>query len=308
MTECERIIKEGILPESFFEEEIKCDYLITKQQKEIWAVELDLLLRFVKVCEENNLKYFLYAGTLLGAIRHKGFIPWDDDIDILMPRDDYEKFLKLYDEFKPPYFLQTPETDSGSGYMYAKLRNSNTTCLIKKFAYNKELNQGILIDILPLDEWDVENGQERMKEMINFAYENSTFMRKDNPKLNDIDRGRVENLPKDFNPVKNYKLARDIAMSYGKSDTDYPNLLQSTFIMNNHPLFFPKRIFSDVAKCEFEGYEFNMPAGYDEQLTSVYGDYMKLPPVEERKTVHNDCVFEPNKDYKTFIKEWIESN
>ena len=95
MTEKERIIKEGRIPEIFFEEEVRCDFLVTQDRKKLWAVLLDMLLKIDDVCKKYHLTYFLEAGTLLGAIRHKGMIPWDDDIDIFMPRKDYNKFILL---------------------------------------------------------------------------------------------------------------------------------------------------------------------------------------------------------------------
>ena len=94
MTECERIIKEGILPESFFNEEIICNFKVTKERKKLFAVLLGILLKIDYVCKKHGIKYFIYGGTLIGALRHGGFIPWDDDLDIAMLRDDYDKFMK----------------------------------------------------------------------------------------------------------------------------------------------------------------------------------------------------------------------
>lgn len=107
MTECERIIKEGILPASFFEEETICDFLVTKERKKIWAVLLDMLIQVDRICRKHNLKYFMAFGSLLGVVRHNGFIPWDDDIDICMPRDDYEKFIVIARNELPPPNIHT---------------------------------------------------------------------------------------------------------------------------------------------------------------------------------------------------------
>ena len=126
MTECERIIAAGILPESFFREEVRCDYLVTEEYKKIWAVEIDLLLKLDSICRKHGLRYFLMYGSLLGAVRHGGFVPWDDDLDVIMPRDDYEKLQSLASEFEHPYFLQNPYTDSESFFSNTRLRNSNT--------------------------------------------------------------------------------------------------------------------------------------------------------------------------------------
>ena len=160
MTECERIIKQGLLPEDFFEEETRCDFIVTKERKKIWAVEIDLLLEFERVCKKHNLRFFLFWGSLLGAVRHGGFVPWDDDTDVVMPRADYEKLLLLQEEFTHPYFLQTPYTDNGYFYAHAKLRNSNTTAWDRPFAY-QGTNFGIFLDILPLDSVELDGGKER---------------------------------------------------------------------------------------------------------------------------------------------------
>src|SRR3712207_3357568 len=96
------------MPDSFLEEEIRCGYRVSAQMKRVWAVELDLLAKFVDVCERHELRYFLDSGTLIGAIRHQGFIPWDDDIDVSMPRKDYDKLWEIAQtEFSYPYFFQT---------------------------------------------------------------------------------------------------------------------------------------------------------------------------------------------------------
>ena len=92
-------------PEGFLGEEVRCGYTVTKQMKEVWAIELDLLKQFDIICEKHGLHYCVAAGTLLGAIRHGGFIPWDDDIDVYMLRNDYNKLMMLANEFKSPYFL-----------------------------------------------------------------------------------------------------------------------------------------------------------------------------------------------------------
>ena len=94
MTEIERIIKKGTIKEDFLKEEVRNDFLVTTDRKKLWAVILDLYLKFVTVCEKYGLRFWAEGGTLLGAVRHKGFIPWDDDVDIMMPLPDLLKFKK----------------------------------------------------------------------------------------------------------------------------------------------------------------------------------------------------------------------
>jgi len=120
---------------------------------ELSAVLFDLLSEFIRVCDKYNIRWYADGGTILGAVRHKGMIPWDDDIDVMMIRSEYERFLKeAKDEFKHPYFLQTEQTDKGSIRGHAQLRNSLTTGILKSEQYlNCPFNQGLFIDIFPID-------------------------------------------------------------------------------------------------------------------------------------------------------------
>lgn len=141
------------LPEHFLEEEVRDGYTISSEMKKVWAVELDLLNEFMRVCRKHDISFFAAGGTILGAVRHKGFIPWDDDIDLMMMRSEYKRLCKIArSEFKHPYFFQTEETDPGSYRGHAQLRNSMTTGILKhEFYQRRKINQGIFIDIFPLD-------------------------------------------------------------------------------------------------------------------------------------------------------------
>lgn len=141
------------LPEHFLDEEIRCNYTVSHKMKKVWAVELDLLNEFMRVCKKYNITYYADAGTSLGAVRHKGFIPWDDDIDVMMFRDQYQKLCKIAKkEFKHPYFFQTEDTDPGSLRGHAQLRNSLTTGILQcELAGKWGYNQGIFLDIFPID-------------------------------------------------------------------------------------------------------------------------------------------------------------
>lgn len=116
------------IPDSFLQEEVRSGHLVSKKMKEIWAIELDLLMELQHVCKKYDLKLCAESGTLLGAVRHQGFIPWDDDIDVAMPRKDYTHLCKIAkEEFTSPYFLDYYGSDITFDNGFAKLMNLNTT-------------------------------------------------------------------------------------------------------------------------------------------------------------------------------------
>lgn len=140
------------LPEGFLNEEVRDGYLITSEIKAAWAVQLDMVAKLLEVCNKHNLRIYADGGTLLGAIRHKGYIPWDDDIDLVMMREDYDKLMALKDEFEHPYFLQNIYTDPHYTHRHAQLRNSDTACWpAQSDGCPYKYNQGIFVDIFPAD-------------------------------------------------------------------------------------------------------------------------------------------------------------
>ncbi len=142
-----------IIDKSFFQPEEREGYMVSSEMKKVWAVELDLLNEFSHVCEILGIKWFVHAGTMLGAVRHHGFIPWDDDIDVVLPRKDYERLCEVGASFfSHPYFFQNEDTDRFFSRNFSRLRRSDTTAILdneKEFRY--PFNQGIFIDIFPLD-------------------------------------------------------------------------------------------------------------------------------------------------------------
>jgi lipopolysaccharide cholinephosphotransferase len=298
MTEIERIIKKGVISESYLQEEVKNDFLIDTNRKKLWAIMLDLIQEFDRICKKYGFTYYMIYGALLGAVRHKGFIPWDDDFDVAMPREDYEKFIKLSDEFHHPYFLQTPQTDPEYFYSFAKIRNSNTTGVVKMFEYSN-FNHGIWISVFPLDYWDNEGGVERYERIRVLARDCSTYMRMGNPNLGPKDMARVEAYHS--NPMRDYEEIQRIASSCKDTNSKYMMtavITQGTYEQK----LLDTEAFKATILMEFEGLQLMAPVGYDHLLRVWYEDYMQFPPVEERGKWHDGTFFSAEIPYKDYLR------
>ena len=302
MSDVERIIQKGIVGKDFFKSEIKCGFNITVERKKLFAILLDMLYEFDKVCKKYGLTYFFMYGSLIGAVRHHGFIPWDDDLDVAMPREDYEKFIKLSDEFKEPLFLQTPYTDPEYFYTPARIRNSNTTAVVEMFRY-AGFNQGIWFSIFPLDRWDDNGGEERYAEIRKLVMHNSTYMRVKNPDLDEKNKARVAAyLAEHRDPLKDYEEIQRLASSCKDPDSKHCIVAVITQTQYNKKLF-DAEDFAKTVPLNFEGLEIMAPSGYDHLLRTTYGDYMQLPPVEERGMWHDGTIFDADIPYSEYLRQ-----
>lgn len=303
MTESERIIKKGIITNNFLKEETICDYFVDNKRKKLWAVLLDMLYEFDNVCKRHNLTYYIIYGSLLGAVRHKGFIPWDDDIDMAMPREDYEKFIKLEKEFSEPLFLQTPYTDKGYFYTPARIRNSNTTAVVEMFKH-AGFNQGVWLSIFPLDHWDDNGGIERYEQIRKLVIDCSTYMRINNPNLSPEDKERVKAYHGD--PLRDYEEIQRLASSCKDPNSKYVMTAVITQGRYDQKLL-DAADFATAVPLDFEGIQVLAPCGYEHLLRVWYDDYMQLPPIEERGVWHAGMVFDADISYKDYLRrEGIE--
>ena len=258
-----------------------------EEQKKI---ELDILKYTKKICDKNNLRYYLAGGTLLGAIRHKGFIPWDDDIDILMPRPDYEKFSEIMKNENNRYLLLTPEQDDYY-YLFNKLVDKNT--ILNEYWTNPIKNMGVYIDIFPLDGFpDDEKEYNIYADKLLKEYNDLTNSRIDGYKMAIYRWKRVVKciikyplyFAKKIIPWKKRQLNLiDNMKKYKYEDSKNVAFILSAYkkkeILN-------KKIYDDIILVQFEDEKFNAPSGYDDYLKALYGNYMELPPIEKRKTHH----------------------
>ena len=306
MKEYERIISEGILPASFFKEEVLCDFLVDTPRKKLWAISLDLLYKFDEVCRIHQLRYVLAYGSLLGVIRHSGFIPWDDDIDVFMPREDYEILKTLGNEFNTPYYLQIPG-DDGYCYSFIRLRNSNTTGLSYAFRY-EHFNQGIPLDVFVLDNYNPETIDEDLAKVQSLIRECSTLMRRSCPHPDE----------KDLQYLAQFPVRRECAELASELDTvlkrnesfnsDKCVCLCNVVYGLSHAIF-NKAIYQNRKEIDLYGHPVFIPADFDSVLTTIYGDYMTPPPVEKRGAWHQGATYDPDKPYTVYVNDlWAKEN
>lgn len=294
------------LPEGFLEEEVRCDYTVSKEMKKVWAVELDLLSEFQRVCKRHNLKYSVCGGTMLGAIRHKGFIPWDDDIDVMMMRDEYERLCKLAHEFKHPYFFQTEETDPGSLRGHAQLRNSETTAILKhELKFKRPFNQGIFIDIFPLD--NCPDNQTIFK----FGGYFSKFLKKCSSLFANIsvrhnnqnDSAIIRGLHHFFFPVNKwlmdffYNAFELVIKNIGSKKSSRVSMLSVFYFMKKMKR---KKVWMEsLTEVPFENITVNVPSSYEEVLTSFFGDWHQFV---KGGSLHGGAYFDTEHPYTYYIK------
>ena len=262
--------------------------------EKVQQVQLEILLEFDRICKKNNINYQLFAGTLLGAIRHKGFIPWDDDIDVCLLRNDYERFLAVCEEeLDPQYFLQTNKSDQNYIMQFAKIRKNNTVFLEKATA-NCHIHNGIYIDVFPLDGIRPNSfiGAMQQKLLLIIGRINLTRIKNlctdTEMKLQKMIRLSFHYLMKLIpNRLTNTLQKKVCCMFQDYKETEYvSHLTNGASSIRVKKYVMKKNEFYNTIEGEFEGHKFPIPVEYDKVLKKLYGDYKKHPPVEERMPHH----------------------
>ncbi len=301
-----------IFPDSFFSVEERDNTIISEQTKKIWAVEMDLLVQLDNICKENNLHFCVDCGTLLGAVRHKGYIPWDDDVDVVMLREDYDKLVEISGSvFQEPYFFQCFQTDLGFTRVHAQLRNSKTTGALACESKKVPFNQGIFLDIFPLDRVSKYKALRVIKyylmkliiKTVQFA--NST-------EKEGIAKQMIQKLIKKITVRNGHNILLSLYDHLAKkcwfpSDlvakvTFYPLRMYKSL----ETQLLPRMFFKSLIRMPFEFIHVPVPKEYDKVLKVYYGEnYME--PVKGGGE-HGEVIFDPERPYKEVIKELKRKN
>lgn len=272
--------------------------------RELQLLEKSMLMDVVSVCDAHNIRYFLSSGTLLGAVRHKGFIPWDDDVDIEIPIKDYRRFLSIAQEcLGQDYFVQTFMTDPNYQFAFARIRKNNTTC-VRSYNRNDRVHQGVWIDVFPVV--SVNTGfplfiKRKILTICNFIQIQDSIERH---------REEFKSLLGPFGMAVMKVLAL-IPMRGRQSihrrmldivfNADPNRCSHMANVWGNITDVFPKEVYLGRPKLvEFEGEKLKAPPKYLQYLEIKYGDYMTLPPVEQRTGHGEDMIIDLKNSFEKY--------
>lgn len=275
---------------------------------ELQSKLLEMMTWLDKFMRENELRYYVLGGTFLGAVRHKGFIPWDDDIDIGLPRRDYEKLVKLLEQPMGHYIIESPKNIGNSDYLYsyAKLYDINTTMIEKG---RKDIIRGVFIDIFPLDGLG-QSQKEGLKyyrkiDRTNMFLATRTCAIKKTRKWYKnaaIIASRI--IPPFF--VNERKLCSKIDKMCSSRDFDHCNYVGNLCGVYREKETYYKELLGKPTEYEFENIKVLGPERAEEFLTQMYGDWKKLPPEEKRGVQHMFSNIDFDKPYFAYSKEIYE--
>ena len=264
--------------------------------RELQLKQLDMLVYFRDFCEKNNLTFWLIGGGLIGALREGGFVPWDDDIDVMLPRPDYERLTQLWKEQESNERFELLRTDDKvfTGNIFTTLTDKNYT-LVKANQTERDIPHGLVMDVFPLDA--APDSPLRRKIQLIWTLIYSLFLAQVVPE----NHGGMVGLGSRIllGIFKGDKIRRKI-WQYAEKQISKYKFEDNKYVTElcSGPKWmapkYPKEIYSSVTYVTFEGERMPCMSGYDQYLTMVFGDYMQLPPEEEQKHHHEIAYLDLN--------------
>lgn len=265
------------------------------------SVQLEILKEFSAICDKENFVFYPFYGSLIGTVRHDGFIPWDDDIDVIVRLKDYNKLIQNADRIvREPYFLQTTDTDKQYNAVFAKLRKSDTTLIIKQLC-NRDINHGVSIDIYPAikvaDDKKARKKQQFFTKIYFLTHINARAQNRG--KVLGVLTGAFARFVPNAFKKKLEKLSFDIITAYEDTNSKEFYVLSgnSKFIYHTYNC----SIFNESESHKFENIMLKIPKDYDMILRKDYGDYKKMPPKQERGVkLDTFLLFDPDTPYLNY--------
>ena len=263
--------------------EYRCDYLVTAEIKALWNIQIQMSSAILEICKKYDLKIWAISGTMLGAVRHKGFIPWDDDIDFMMFREDYDKLVKIAPrELSKPYSFQCAYTEEGYYRGHAQVRYDNTTMILpSEGVLGFTFHQGIFIDIfvadgLPEDKVEKDNLINTRNIILNYLWCRKYWRKKYLSLSNLIQfykcKKKLGEMAQ-WDDVKLYSYLEDLFRAHSVSNCKYSCALLFGYLPRWVRI---TEMFDETIWVPFENVLFPIPARYDEILKIEYGDYMEF--------------------------------
>lgn len=280
-------------------DEKRCEYLVTAKRKRLWEKELKIYDYFNKVCEKYNLKHFLIYGSVLGAIRHNGFIPWDDDIDVGMLRDDFDRFLEIADkEFFGDYSV-VYGLAKHSFNTVLRIRDKSTTGFLRK-DIGESYNKGVFLEVYPYDSFPSSEDSQKshIREVVNsidlLKYKYHPYFPKSKSDLVLLAKTIFKS------KIKLFDEYIDCCKKYNNKNEMLVNLVSVPIYATGEAVI-EKKYLKEIIQLPFENTSAFVIKNYDLMLKTFYKSYMELPPVEERGRYHDNIVFyDPDKPYTEY--------
>lgn len=270
-------------------------------QQRVWAEEQEILDVIHQVCTEYGLRYSLAYGTLLGAVRHKGFIPWDDDIDLIMPREDYEKLLVIWNEAAPKgYILQNTRTDPVFTQNFTKIRKDHTTFLQDEAERAKHYHKGIFVDIFPGDRVPSGKIGQKMQYIacaVNLLY--SRGYTSGSGGVIGITEKVLLKAPKEKYAVWRERAEKWVRHWNGRESLQY--VFPNTIACSRR--YYPANSFEEMKTIEFNRKQYMCVADANTILHIEYGDYMQLPPEKDRVWTHHPILIDFEHNYEELTQK-----